>query len=311
MQSPLEIFDRWQPYRNKTIAYHYFLKDQTDLNTFFWSFHGVSDHIHREKVINKWPDESQISLHINFGRDKGRRGTLSVSRFIKEGINMKKWINLVTLTSIASYFELYLNRSVAFSIRSNPGLIIKKSKAVDGINLLKNCQMIDVDGYVRNCVEGDWSKRYNAIRNLFDKEFPIMNGNISALQSSQSIRNKVAHEFGRDTGETYYPNYIMPNDRATISHTSVSLDRIVNYLKTIGETASEFHNLTSEHIGSFEFIEFYHRYNRAFFEDRKNIPQMYKQKDHEKVLSKRSQEIFNFGMHRAYANDLINYYKSM
>jgi hypothetical protein len=217
------------------------------------------------------------------------------------------------LILLASAFELYVRRIVSISVQSDPGILILTPRSVDGVSLLKRNSLIDTKTVVKNCSDGVWSKRENAIRLLLGTSIPELHNNIKHLQSVQDVRNSVAHEFGRKSPLRDFW-YLDPRLAKSVDVAQVSPKRLQELLGIVGAVAEAIDRAFARHVGSFELLLFWHNFQREHNKSTSAVfrryATLYKDGGSEKLLSTHLHSVSGRALGRVYCEELIQHYAS-
>jgi hypothetical protein len=153
-----------------------FRRDITELNTFTWNGQGAINSA--QSSIAKAGVDEIIKVTLNYGKVPGQRSDTLVGDARRHLKNVDNGIRLATVVGMASVLELFVRRIITVSLKSDPGLLISRSRAVDGVSLLKSGNEPDVRDRVKDCTEGTWSSRENAIHIVFGARVKAVFDNI-------------------------------------------------------------------------------------------------------------------------------------
>jgi len=251
-------FERWKSKDDYTHAFRLFNKHHTLMNSIYWAYVPTFYYAkHNYTTVVK--DNCNITTHEAFllsGKNSDRVED-NINKWYKNLKEYDNWTRLNVLVSVNSYFEIYLSSVISLAIESNPGILYKASKQIDGIRLLKfgddkNYSFYNISEKI---TKGEWQQRISNYRSTFDyvpDELKIYN---SELEEIRKLRNNMAHSFGRDIN--------LSRDRKTVrilDTERISLDRLQRYMSIIREVARSIDaHLLNNHIGDYEMIHFYHQ----------------------------------------------------
>lgn len=302
-------FNRWEPSSSATMAYRLFRRDLVELNTFAWTSQGAVHHA--AKLMSKASDKDEVRSVLDYGPDPGRRGDTLAVHARQHFKDIDNWLRLATLVFAASSLELFVRRVVALSLRSDPGMLIGSSRAVDGITALKEGRELDIRSHVKSTTEGVWSSREVGLSKIFGGRVDVVYDNVKDLHAIQTLRNSVAHDFAR-TGKKGDFWYVDPELALPEAVSRLSASRLQTLLRLISLVAEQIEKWAAPHIGIFELILFWH----SFLEERnkprttvvKRYVELYKEGGVEKLLSTYSHAMVGRPIGREYSADLLRHY---
>ena len=70
-------------------------------------------------------------------------------------------LRMRTRPSLAAYLEVYVRSVVSLALESDPGVLIGKPRAVDGVSLLKSRKDYSYIEQATGCAKGNWQERLN------------------------------------------------------------------------------------------------------------------------------------------------------
>ena len=305
------LFDRWEPASSVTMAYRLFRRDLVELNTFTWTSQGSAHHA--AKLISKANDQDEIGSILDFGPDPGHRADTLILHARQQIKDVDNWLRLATLVFAASSFELFIRRVVALSLRSDPGMLIGASKAVDGITALKRGKEIDLKGHVKSTTDGVWSSREVGLSKIFGSRIDAVYDNIKDLHAIQTLRNSVAHDFAR-TGKKGDFWYVDPELAKPEPVSRLSAARLQSLLRLISTVAEQIESRAAAHVGTFELMLFWHSFLEERAKQRTTVVQryaaLYKEGGVEKLLSTYYYSMVGATLGRDYCTDLLRHYDS-
>lgn len=172
-------------------------------------------------------------------------------------------MNIVMLLS--SCFETYLRTIVSLSFESKPGVIIRCPDSVDGIELLRSSisygdsshnQYQFTDQIDDICV-GEWTKRFSNFEKYFGKLPEEITSRTSELDVFRTLRNNIAHHFGREKREYDTPLLFEIKPATRVAH-----ERIIKLFRLVHDVASKIDiHLKENYIGAYDIVKlFYQKY---------------------------------------------------
>lgn len=167
------------------------------------------------------------------------------------------FLYLNCVMAMSSNLETFLSAIISLAIESNPGVLLDAPKSIDGAKLLKY-KPLSPDTYkkrVKDCVEGKWKDRRNAINKLFGSYPPILDTQLNTLDRIRLLRNRVGHAFGRDIEAA--------RDFSTLTRQPIEMvtSRMLrNWLGICNEVAEAMDAFLLENsIGEYQIILAYHK----------------------------------------------------
>jgi hypothetical protein len=168
----------------------------------------------------------------------------------------ENWTRLSVLVSALSYLETYVSTVVTLALRSDPLLRFGQSRAIDGVAWLKRSVADDVSDLVIGCVKGEWSRRLAHYRRLFGTvpvQLLVLERDLDRMRT---VRNGVAHSFGRDV-RLFEDPLSMANDRAE----RLPEATLLTWLGSIEQAGIAIDDhLLRTHLGDFEILWHFHRW---------------------------------------------------
>ena len=199
-------------------------------------------------------DDSKASTYLHTGKGNNK---LTIRQWHKSYTDFDNWTNLNAIVALTSAFETYLNAIVKLALDSDPGVIINASRSIDGIkqkkyNIGYNPERIGAT--VTACTKGDWTARTNAMKNLFENIPTVFTDNIALLEEIRTLRNDVAHAFGRniDAAKDYRRFDIAPMKKVTHEKFRTYQSIVLRCARQLDE------QLLPSHIGLYPLLLFYH-----------------------------------------------------
>ena len=249
-------FERWQAHEPTTWSLQVFNRYDDELGVLRTAHLGAFEHVYRTLSSDgaKWTDSPKLRLgstdpFFDYFKDL-KQWSNSYNLF-------DNWMNLSAVLTIASNLETYIAAVVTLALESDPGVIIGRSRALDGAALIKHrSSRIDLKSQVMACTRGDWAARLNALTNLFG---PLPAGVLTIvgdLEDLRQIRHRAGHAFGRDIEAAREHGL-----RQFIPMEKVSRQRANRLKATAGRMARDLdRHLLRHHIGDFEPLRFYARH---------------------------------------------------
>jgi hypothetical protein len=245
-------FSRWKYPWSRTWAYYVFKKHHTQLNQIMWSHHAASRRAatiaHGVGLMN--PTKQAFPAAVV---DPVRQLT-PLSDWLACYVEFDNWSRLSACLSMASYLEHYIHKTVRLAISSDPGVILGKSKAIDGTVFLKGGALpFDIKPYIEGFTKGTWQSRLGNYQRYFGSAPAELVNAVTELDHLRVLRNSVGHRFGRAIDD---------DDSAPLAGMEeperLSRKRLVNWLGLVeGVTTAVDAQLRSNHIGAYEVLEAY------------------------------------------------------
>lgn len=246
----------WDPLYKTSLAFSRFINDHTQNNEFYW--HVVltrmlackySAGINPDDVIAKSP----IIVH-----KESFRFPHQFKDWKKRISDKENWIRLNALLASTSYLEQYIYEITLLAISNDPGVLLGKSRTVNGVHFLKNNYKINGLNTVDNFTKGTWPSRYKQLKKYFVFFSEIDEQKINALEKIRIIRNKIAHRFGRD-----FVTDMAHFTRQSEVSVRLSENKLKEYLGIIKDTAEIIDlNLYKNHVVNFEIILYWHNWDK-------------------------------------------------
>jgi hypothetical protein len=254
-----------------------------------------------------------VSTVLNFGADLGNRANTPIEQSLREASDVANWVHLATVIYAASCLEMYVRRIINLALQSDPGLLIGKSKAVDGVSLLKAGTSLDTSERIQACTHGEWDKRQRAIIKIFGVPIPELTASVGELHFLQKLRNSVAHDFARTARKKDFW-YLDPEQASPQPFERVSANRVQKLLRTVSLVADELDTVAKPHIGSFELLLFWHQFERERASPKTKVIEryvkLYKEGSYSKLLSTFHHLLIGGVLEREYCDKLVRYYNS-
>lgn len=255
MSSSNVTFKRWEHVQFHSWPFNVYKQYNEELSTHLWTDEILSQYLEKEIKKNASKDDFKMAF-------SNEKYVYSKDNFITNNKERRNWNRLNVLMSASSNFETFLESIISLAIESDPGVLLGCTKSIDGTFLLKKAplQKEKYKDVLKNCVEGEWSKRVNSFKNLFGGYPDELASNVGELDKIRILRNKVGHAFGRDIEDSRNFSNIekLPSER-------ISLHRLLKCLKLFFDVAKSIDlYLLSNHIGEYQAILAYHNNHREW-----------------------------------------------
>lgn len=294
-------FDRWKPREKSTWVFRVFKKHNIELLRMYTAFETSRRFTYSNLgKVAKWDD--QPTKHFPFVRPLGFDQFDDMRDWSSAFNDLENWLNLNALVAISSNLETYMATVIPLALSSDVGTLYGTTRKIDGIQILKHghAKAFDFDQHVVACTKGDWSSRHAAYERYFGRSPKYFSTNISALERIRTLRNNVAHSFGRDIEASRDQQQVK-----TLPIENLSRDGLLSLQKVVWQMAKAIDvHLHQFHIGEYQALAFYHR--------------LYPSLRHGLHPSMRAIElkkrIGDFGATPAgkeYCNGLVQYYESL
>ncbi len=258
-------FDRWVSPWPRTWPFAVFKRHHTELNDIYWA--GAISAFSSSRVVkhSQISSDKKISTILPIPAQQKKRMDFTREQWEKFTSDFQNWTRLAALMSASSYFETYMKTVCQLALLSNPGVILRSPKAVDGISLLKSLStkhakvhLEKVKEHVISITKGDWTSRVESYEGFFGSAPTVLLESVTALRDMQKLRNGVGHAFGR-----LIPDYDDPLTFAPKSFQRLSEARLQTWLGTVEKCAVAIdEHLRCSHIGAFEALWKYHQWDK-------------------------------------------------
>ena len=248
------MFQRWQSSYVCSRAYARFKAHHTEINRYYWSFVPAASYV---KHIQRHSPPSTTAELFHASGPNVRRLDPAAAAWAANFREFENWTRLSVLLSALSYLETYMSTIVTLALRSDPLLRFGQSRAVDGAAWVKRSVSDDVSNLVAGCTKGEWSKRIANYRRLFGMVPQRFAAQESDLERMRSIRNGVAHGFGRELRHFHDPISLDGNKAERLSEQV--LLRWLGSIEQAGIAIDE--HLLEAHVGDFELLWHFHRWH--------------------------------------------------
>ena len=191
---------------------------------------------------------------------------------------------------------------VSECIDSDPGIMIGAPHVIDGIMYKKHGLFLrkdEIDEKIVSCTKGTWQSRIENLKRLFGSLPNSMTDSISDLETIRTIRNDLAHAFGREIKESqdYFKSTKSPIRR-------LSVQRFNKFHILLNQIVQEFDLMVNKaHIGNYEQILQYH----YIYDSIKDLEKGYKVEELKKSLLLDK----NTGCSKSFCRGIIVYYESL
>jgi hypothetical protein len=259
-----KLFNRWAAHDETTWCYQIYLQYDDQLgrintahtNAMMYTYANIG------KQDVKWEDGA---AHVLETGDKFLDSFTDLRHWSDSYNQFDNWVNLNVVLTSAANLETYLASVVDLAIKSNPGVLFRSPRAIDGGFLLKRgTANVDTESSVTACTKNYWSARLAALRRLFGDLPDIITKHHGDLEELRVVRNRVGHAFGRDIdaardhgARAFHPMETMKREHA---------HRLGRICQTVARELDR--HLLSNYIGDFEII----RFLALHHEDVSNLP---------------------------------------
>lgn len=253
-------FNRWSLGWGRTWAYRLFKSHHTQLNSLYWS-HAPALRYVFSATRGRGRDDPASSLFTLPSQDLTRIN-ISLGDWAKHYGDFDNWVRLNALVAITGYLEVYLKTVTRLALESDPSTMVavELKHSIDGMAALKRKSGYNFAEIVIPCVRGSWPERLGQYRRFFGVVPNLLDSSLGALEGLRRIRNGVTHSFGRATDE-----YDSLFDTKPRPFQKVSEDRLKKTLALVDKLALAVDDhLGSEHIGDYEALYFYHRWDKNY-----------------------------------------------
>lgn len=254
MTKSTRTFDRWRPHDPSTWAFQVYRKYNRELYRLLGAHRCSMAYTY--KALGAAGAKASDSPAVHFSPRVFDLDNFKTLADWSEAFNVfDNWVNLSTITTLASNIETYVAAVVSLAIDSDPGVLLGASKKIDGASVLKyrTVKPAHIASHVEACTKGDWSSRIAALERLFGPLPGGIRSCHSAMEEIRTIRNRFGHAFGRDIETSHSHGQIEVAPMEKVSRNSVN---------RLGATAWKFVQeldrfLLGNHIGDFEAVHYY------------------------------------------------------
>ena len=249
-------FSRWGHIQSHSWPFQVYKLYNEELSGFIWSFEASEKFTFRQLRANgaTWDDVPSKHFPLPDYRIATMKSLKGWSDIYDEASN---WIRLNCVMAISSNLETYLSSVISLAIESNPGILLKASREIDGVKILKSGGLDSAiyESKVISCVKGTWSSRLAAFEHLFGCAPNSYKNGVRALERMRTLRNNLAHAFGRDIENAR--NFSV-NTKQPIN--SIRQETLIKYLELGYNMAKDVDSfLLDNYIGEFQAILVYHQ----------------------------------------------------
>ncbi|MGC2224573.1 MAG: hypothetical protein WA624_20575 [Methylocella sp.] len=238
------------------------MQHHTELNEIYWSFVPLESHANYV-ARNRLDTDLTANVFSASGADV-RRLARELGGWKRDFQEMENWLRLSLVVAALGYLEVYIKSIAELALRSCPGILYGKPRAIEGVNWLKLGIEPDIGKELESLVKGEWSSRVAAYKRLFSGIPAILEGAVGPLDELRILRNGVSHAFGRNVDYTFnsYDGFHPKASRLSESKLKKGLYVIENVATAMDQ------QLSTEFIGEYEAIAFYHSWMQIPRRDR-------------------------------------------
>jgi len=289
-------FNRWISIRDNSWPFQVFKKHIKELNRMMWANGPIKKYAYKKLKEDSAKWENKASDFFDFPVHDGREVFTDLKDWSNSYNHFLNWTNLNGLMAITSNFETYMSSVVSLAIESNPGVLYKSSKSIDGISLLKKGadKFPFEDEILMSFTKGDWNSRSSAFSKYFDYVPTVISSNISKLEKIRKLRNKIGHAFGRDI-----ENSRINEVKETLPMEKLTTANFIKIRKLIWECVNEIDRyLLDNHIGEFQIVKYFHSIE----------PDLNGTQDNKAMIFKKKIGAFGDISGKTYCRGLLDYY---
>lgn len=249
-------FDRWHPRWSSSWAWRVFKKHNVELLRMFTAFDNSKAFTYKELRKNGADWKDSPTQYFTFSRVWETEQFSSLKDWSKAFNQLENWVNLNALVAVYSCLETYLATVVPLALESDIGVLFGTPRRIDGIEILKHGRNkpFDFEAIVESCTKGTWQSRLNAYERAFGMVPGYALANISELEKMRSIRNNVAHAFGRDIEESRRIGEV-----TTLPISRLKRERFLKLQEVAWKVSKAIDDhLQNSHIGEYQALRFYH-----------------------------------------------------
>lgn len=254
-------FARWNAQLGQTWRFSLYKKHQEELRRTGAAHYTALKFVYRGLGKSNASLQDQPLPKFGFASDEvGRYQT--IKEWSDHYNEFDNWVHLSTLLSLASNLETFLASVTSLALRSDPGVIIGSSRAIDGMALVKagrsNRLRLQEKSLTEDVTVGDWSSRIDAFESVFGDN-PVLRAAHSDLEQMRIIRNEIGHAFGRDIDKSRELGEPKKLPIRKLSHA-----RLRGFFSTSNNVARSIDlQLLANHIGEYEMLEFYRKFHEG------------------------------------------------
>lgn len=248
-------FNRAVPMRGMSLARWQYLRDQEELNSYYWAARFSGDIANRQ--AKRFANADAASLLDALNTSSRARNSMGHSHdeIIKRLNISDRWLRLSTLVLASSAFERYLKTIATTAAESDPLLTPGWPKRIDGLTLTKYGIQAPPRS-VEGTTKGEWTQRASVYKSLFGALPATLAGSLSELDAVRKLRNLVAHEFGAYADSTPSSSALLLSigrRHSNPKNASVSHERLIKWLGIFNSVARAIdEHLTGDYIGDYE-----------------------------------------------------------
>ena len=289
-------FDRYGLFLGCTWAYRLFRRHQTELNALYWAHAPVvSDARERSKAA---ASSASAVEFFGFSGADAHRANWPMPVWRRAFDQFEGWVRLNAVMAASSYFELYLKAMVCLALESDPAAQLGKSRAVDGVELLKHGVQRDYWDGADKCITGSWERRLRSYEGYFGVVPTGLSSEVGRLEAIRELRNSVGHSFGRAL-----KRYGLRSEGKSSPMYSLSVRDLQELLKLFDDLALVVDaHLGRTHIGEYETLHYYHTWKPP----RKDATLR-----RARAFSKALNTLHNAGSNWRFAEAAIKYYEGL
>lgn len=295
------MFQRWKPLKPHTWQHRLFGMYNEELIRMMRSYTTASKYSYH-KLGEAGAEWGSLAKDYFFHT---KDNTFTIRMWSNTFHSFENWTYLNCAMALSSYFETYLSSVIIMALESDPGALIGKPHAVDGMELIKNKKQNknDINSAAMRCTKGNWTKRTNAMQKLFGKLPDSMMKNIKTLEDIRIMRNKVGHAFGRDIRKSRELENAtkLPMER-------LSKERFDKWQKKIDQIVDDMDTfLLANHIGSFQPLLVYHALYPSLNQDKDPKAEGERAKAFKKKIGGDKQDLYS----KDFCRTLVQYYERL
>jgi hypothetical protein len=248
-----------------------FRDHHTQLNEFYWAHAAALRHAFA--ATRPFQRSDPVSTLFSLPGIDSIRLPQTLGDWGKHYGGFDNWIRLNALVGITGYFEVYLKTVTRLALESDPGLLVGATRAIDGARLLKQRSLYSYSDQVLDVVRGTWGSRLAAYGRLFGHVPASLSSSLAALERLRKVRNGAAHTFGRAADD-----YDSIAEARTKPLTRVEETYLKSTLGLVNQLAADIDaHLGYSHIGEYETLYMYHRWQQPLGIGSRARARMFKQ----------------------------------
>lgn len=255
-------YDRTKAFgRNTTLSMRRYLRDQAELNRFYWAARLSADTMQAHVKSNPSTDADTLIKLLGVQSQAAARLT-DQSYSLKQSLSVvDRWLRLTTLLVALSAFERYLLAAASSAISSDPAPTSTWPKKLDGLYVKKHKIEI-LTPPLEGLTKGEWPSRSAVYQKLFGGLPPELSGSIGQLELMRKMRNGVAHEVAYDSAAASIANTSLlirvGPEQGNLKSFSLSARRLISWLSILNKVAKAVdRQLVVNHVGGFEVPSVY------------------------------------------------------